>query len=881
MIEKIKSTLTNLEIIKKINEIIDGKLNVDAVSAGETANKINIDTGNETKTITVDNVGNSEVSKATYVQDLNIRKGNTIGELKAAILALATKYSSSSNMSSITCFFAGSETWTNNFTNDSFVINDGTTWTIKIFGITGTDKLYFHCLASTYSGKSLYSLVYANNWGTVNKVSFSSDLPKTVTTTVNGLMLATDKVKLDSIASGANNYTLPTASDSILGGVKIGDNININDGIISVPAATGSVRGTVILSDAANSSSSAYAATTAAVNKVYTIANNKAELHHNHNDVQVSWDTSTGIAGGVSPIDMATSSCHSANRLAFAKAAGIVIEYSRDGGSTWIDYETSDAEKRKLVSGIGSKFYIGAHTSEVSLNDKLRITLNASNMGVYTLARKMLININTSGASDCTVLVEKSMKGAETVFDTINTYNIAGFSGWNSIPLGFPFGGSDNQTGNTAVVRLTFSIGTLHPSSSYTSALTILDILIFGNTYWATPSDMAKTNHLYAYDIDKNAVFPGTVTASSFIGNAATATKLETARTINGVTFDGTKNITVADSTKLPITGGTMTGALTLKGDPTTDLMAATKKYVDDSTANLLSSNNVWTGSNIFNKNITVSSGTTAGSDGSIALGVKPASKNIGANISAYGNGNLVLSASENSIVGLQSGSVMQWSVVSDETNTKTSAYLHSNLAATYTPGTGVVWEGVANSADKLTVSAGTATQPIFFNDGVPQTCTYSLNKTVPANAVFTDTTYSVMKGATTTAAGSTGLVPVAAAGSATRYLRSDGTWVVPPDTNTTYTAGASISISGTTIANTGVRTVTAGSSANQISVNTGGTTTTITINNVANATNATKATQDKNGKDITTTYLPVAGGTVTGSVTATKFITSTGIEIY
>lgn len=45
-------------------------------------------------------------------------------------------------------------------------------------------------------------------------------------------------------------------------------------------------------------------------------------------------------------------------------------------------------------------------------------------------------------------------------------------------------------------------------------------------------------------------------------GNAATATKLATARTINGVAFDGTANITVADSTKLPLTGGTMTGNL-------------------------------------------------------------------------------------------------------------------------------------------------------------------------------------------------------------------------------------------------------------------------------------------------------------------------------
>jgi hypothetical protein len=54
----------------------------------------------------------------------------------------------------------------------------------------------------------------------------------------------------------------------------------------------------------------------------------------------------------------------------------------------------------------------------------------------------------------------------------------------------------------------------------------------------------------------------GTITAA-LSGNATTATTLQTARTINGVSFDGSANITVADSTKLPLTGGTLTGGLT------------------------------------------------------------------------------------------------------------------------------------------------------------------------------------------------------------------------------------------------------------------------------------------------------------------------------
>ena len=94
-----------------------------------------------------------------------------------------------------------------------------------------------------------------------------------------------------------------------------------------------------------------------------------------------------------------------------------------------------------------------------------------------------------------------------------------------------------------------------------------------------------------------------------------------------------------------------------------------------------------------------------------------------------------------------------------------------------------------ATTATKLgTATKGSATQPIYLNAGVPTACTYTLGKSVPSNAVFTDTnTWIALKGATTTAAGTAGYAPAPSAGAANRYLRSDGTWAVPPDTNTTY----------------------------------------------------------------------------------------------
>ena len=69
------------------------------------------------------------------------------------------------------------------------------------------------------------------------------------------------------------------------------------------------------------------------------------------------------------------------------------------------------------------------------------------------------------------------------------------------------------------------------------------------------------------------------VYANTFVGalsgNASSATKLATARTINGVSFDGSANITVADSTKLPLAGGTLTGKVKLyNSDASTGLQS-------------------------------------------------------------------------------------------------------------------------------------------------------------------------------------------------------------------------------------------------------------------------------------------------------------------
>ena len=104
------------------------------------------------------------------------------------------------------------------------------------------------------------------------------------------------------------------------------------------------------------------------------------------------------------------------------------------------------------------------------------------------------------------------------------------------------------------------------------------------------------------------------VGVAKWLGNANTATKLETSRTINGVAFDGTKDITIEAG------GG---GDVTAAGD------------------------NNFTGTNTFNKPITVRDGALAGIGGTITLGTKPNSATTQAKINSAATGAMYYTATE------------------------------------------------------------------------------------------------------------------------------------------------------------------------------------------------------------------------------------------
>jgi hypothetical protein len=72
--------------------------------------------------------------------------------------------------------------------------------------------------AGTWSAWTRVDVSSANITELVNNAGFATTAA--VTTTVNGLMIAADKTKLDGVAAGANAYTLPVANAATFGGIK-------------------------------------------------------------------------------------------------------------------------------------------------------------------------------------------------------------------------------------------------------------------------------------------------------------------------------------------------------------------------------------------------------------------------------------------------------------------------------------------------------------------------------------------------------------------------------------------------------------------------------------------------------------------------------------
>ena len=411
---------------------------------------------------------------------------------------------------------------------------------------------------------------------------------------------------------------------------------------------------------------------------------NTSDANKSIKEANLSWG-GKNFSGNYGCIDAAMVPELGANRLAFMPANAIEIQYSRDGGATWSTYtNTSDREKIDLFNGNAGTYYIGG-TSENKIDRtkyQVRFTITTDTAKVYTQLNKFVIYLSTNGSTGswCTIDA-KTKANVDSGTDTWTTFadkvSVSGWSGYNVINVsGITTYG--NNSSHYQKLRFTFGV-TSHASTVAYNGLQINKILGFGGVGWNTPSTMAKSGHMYTYDASKNVTFPAGVTATSFNGNATSATQLKA-------------------------------GSYGMKADLDGYILPINNTYIGKSNS--------------------------------------------------------------------------QWD----------TAYI-KNL------------RGNADTATALTTSAGSATQPVYFSSGKPVATAYTLGKSVPSTAVFTDTdtkvtsvgnhytpsggtTKSASSGTATNATGSGNAVQVVtgvtvdAAGHVTG-VTSKG--VYSTDTNTTY----------------------------------------------------------------------------------------------
>lgn len=231
---------------------------------------------------------------------------------------------------------------------------------------------------------------------------------------------------------------------------------------------------------------------------------------------------------GYGPIDAAMVSELGACRTMFARPAGIEIEYSTDGGATWLDYGASDGLKKRVFS-TGESFATGKNTvaGGGSANNMLRITLHTSAAGVYTVLNKFVMYVSTNGSqgSYCTIRCRTQQNyedGVDTWVTMADKVSIGGWSGYNVInitPITTYGNVKSSQYGEWQ-----FIFGYTSCSNDY-PGLVVRNIFGFGGLGWTTPSTMAKTGHLYSFDYDQNATFPANVTAVAFKKTGGTSSQ--------------------------------------------------------------------------------------------------------------------------------------------------------------------------------------------------------------------------------------------------------------------------------------------------------------------------------------------------------------------
>lgn len=220
-------------------------------------------------------------------------------------------------------------------------------------------------------------------------------------------------------------------------------------------------------------------------------------------------------------------------------------------------------------------------------------------------------------------------------------------------------------------------------------------------------------------------------------GNASTATKLQTSRTIyvksntrtaGSANFDGSANVTI---TIPEIDATTVKGVLSLDNIP----VGAQERLVTKASA----------------------------------------AERLKLTISDVQNGDTVYQSDTKTMYMV----IDQTKLNSEDGYREYQAGTAARLGASTIGANGNLWYLNSGTPTNFSDSIGNSTTPVYVNAGAITALNYTIAKSVPSDAKFTDTTYTKMTGASADADGKEGLVPQPKKGEQNLFLRGDGTWQV------------------------------------------------------------------------------------------------------
>ena len=242
-----------------------------------------------------------------------------------------------------------------------------------------------------------------------------------------------------------------------------------------------------------------------------------APTSHTHTMASIERGT-YNFDGRVSPLNRSLFNVARSCKSAFLPPESITVEYTRDNGASWLDYELDDSSKRGLFSmNKATGVHLGKSTTEAKVGYGVRITIKATDR--YVSFDTFYCWLSTGG-HQCVASIERSTKGEPDKFITLaNDVRVSGWSGPNEIAFtGGTFGGGDGQLSNFATYRITFMIKSVEPNW-VKNAANVTDLRFYGDNCWGSANPMMENDNIYTWDALGNVSFPKDVKAANFIGN--------------------------------------------------------------------------------------------------------------------------------------------------------------------------------------------------------------------------------------------------------------------------------------------------------------------------------------------------------------------------